>query len=132
MVLPAPAIFRATAPACPERHAIAAAILAGEEATETVAMYSSSGPRPPPAPRGSRAADAADAAGARLAEQLVRYMEALHVPNGLSALGFTSAHVPALVKATVPQRRVLALAPAPDNATEDALSAIFEGSMRVW
>jgi hydroxyacid-oxoacid transhydrogenase len=123
VVLTAPAIFRATAAACPGRHAELAAILKGENPPVVVALGGG----------GNVFGGAADARGAgeALAEQLLRYMEALGVPDGLGALGFSERDVPALVRATLPQRRVLNLAPGGEaDASAEALASIFERSMK--
>ena len=51
-------------------------------------------------------------------------MQRLKVPNGLSALGYSRADIPALVKGTLPQHRVTKLSPRP--ASEEDLAQIFE------
>ena len=107
VILNAPAVFRYTAVACPERHLKAAEAL-GADITH------------------ARAADA----GEILAGQIVRIMEDLKMPNGLRALGYTSQDIPALVEGTLPQHRVTKLAPRPADA--EALSRIFESSLAIW
>jgi len=57
-------------------------------------------------------------------------MERLRVPNGLKALGYTTADIPALVEGTLPQHRVTRLSPRPAGPEE--LSAIFEDAMTAW
>ena len=57
-------------------------------------------------------------------------MQVLHVPNGLSAVGYTSADIPALVEGTLPQHRVTKLSPR--QATADDLARMFEDAMRYW
>lgn len=127
VVLSAPAVFQATAAACPERHMEAAKILRGDNPPAVVSMYTS---------RRSEErrtdADVATAAGAAIADQLRQLMSVMDVPDGLSALGYTSADVPALVAATLPQRRVLALAPSAENADEEHLTAIFTNSLKCY
>jgi hydroxyacid-oxoacid transhydrogenase len=59
-------------------------------------------------------------------------MSALGVPDGLGALGFSAKDVPALVEATLPQRRVLSLAPSEGDASAAALAGIFEASMKIY
>jgi hydroxyacid-oxoacid transhydrogenase len=107
VILNAPAVFRFTAPASPQRHLQAAEIL-GADVTR---------------------ADPADA-GKILADQLVRIMHDLRMPNGLRDLGYTSADIPALVEGTLPQHRVTKLSPRPAGAEQ--LANLFEDSMRCW
>jgi len=126
VVLTAPAIFSATAAANAERHAELAAILRGLNPPINVAL-SSGGPQ-----KRRTSEDSAASAGAALAEQLKIYMQTLGVPDGLGSLGFTSRDVPALVEATLPQRRVLNLAPSEENASAEALARIFENSMKIY
>ena len=52
------------------------------------------------------------------------------MPNGLRALGYTSADIPALVEGTLPQHRVTKLSPRPAGAEE--LAGIFEDAMSAW
>jgi len=54
-------------------------------------------------------------------------MQRLQVPNGLSAIGYTSADIPALVEGTLPQQRVTKLSPRPAGPEE--LARLFEGAM---
>ncbi len=107
VILNAPAVFRFTAPACPERHLEAAAALGVD--TSNVAP--------------------ADA-GVVLAERIAAIMERLKVPRGLKALGYTSADIPALVEGTLPQHRVTKLSPRPANT--DDLAKLFEETMQVY
>ena len=107
VVLTAPAVFRFTAPACPERHLHSAEIL-GAEVTGAEK----------------------DEAGFILADRLVQLIEQLELPNGLSAIGFTSGDIPALAKGTLPQHRVTKLSPRP--AGEEDLKRLFEESMTLW
>ena len=107
MIVNAPAVFRFTAPACPERHLEAAGILGADIA-------------------GAGGA----AAGEVLADCLIDYMRRLAMPNGLGELGYTSAQVPALVEGTLPQHRVTKLSPRP--ATADDLTGLFENALSYW
>lgn len=107
VVLNAPAAFRFTAEACPQRHLEGAALL-GADTT------------------GAAAADA----GKILAEAIVALMRRLNIPNGLSAVGYTTDDIPALVQGTLPQHRVTKLSPRP--AGEAELTQLFEDSMVVW
>ena len=107
VILNAPAVFRFTAAANPERHLEAAAALGCDVA-------------------GARAADA----GAILSDRIVGFMQRLKMPNGLRAIGYSSSDIPALVEGTLPQHRVTKLAPRP--AAADDLAALFEDAMRAW
>ena len=57
-------------------------------------------------------------------------MRRLNIPNGLSAVGYSEADIPDLVEGTLPQHRVIKLAPKPVGAEE--LTAIFTDAMRYW
>jgi hydroxyacid-oxoacid transhydrogenase len=107
VILNAPSVFRFTAPACPERHLEAAALL------------------------GANISNAKkEDAGKILSDELTRLMYDLKMPNGLAEVGYTSSDIPALVQGTLPQHRVTKLAPRP-AAAED-LALLFEGAMKAW
>jgi hydroxyacid-oxoacid transhydrogenase len=57
-------------------------------------------------------------------------MQQTGVPNGLGAIGFTKADIPALVEGTLPQHRVTKLSPRPATAAD--LQALFEDALRYW
>jgi hydroxyacid-oxoacid transhydrogenase len=107
VILNAPAVFRFTAAANPVRHLRAAEAL-GADVT------------------GANEADA----GAILADRITWFMERLGVPNGLKAVGYSSADIPHLVEGTLPQHRVTKLSPRP--AGPDELAALFEDAMVAW
>jgi len=107
VILNAPAVFRYTAAANPGRHLEAAAAL-GVDVSRC------------------RLEDA----GRLLSERVAWFIERLRLPNGLQALGYTSADIPALVEGTLPQHRVTKLAPRPAGPEE--LSRLFEESMTAW
>jgi hydroxyacid-oxoacid transhydrogenase len=107
VILNAPAVFRFTAAANPERHLQAAEAL-GVDVSHV------------------RAADA----GKVLADRITWFMQRLQMPNGLRAIGYTSADIPALVEGTLPQHRVTKLSPRP--AEPDQLAALFEDAMSAW
>jgi hydroxyacid-oxoacid transhydrogenase len=107
VILNAPAVFRFTSPACPERHLEAAAVLGADV---------------------GRAAK--EDAGSILAEEITGMMQRLGTPNGLQELGYHSGHIPALVKGTLPQHRVTKLSPRP--ASEEDLAKLFEDAMKAW
>ena len=107
VILNAPAVFRFTAAANPARHLQAAEAL-GARVT------------------GAKEADA----GRILADRITWFMERLGVPNGLKAVGYTSADIPGLVEGTLPQQRVTKLSPR--AAGPDELAALFEDAMVAW
>jgi len=107
VILNAPAVYRYTAEACPERHLEGARALGGDV-------------------RGATPADAGEA----LAATLVKFMQAVDFPNGLRAVGFDVADVPALVEGTVPQQRVIGNAPR--RVTREDLHGLFSGAMAYW
>ena len=107
VILNAPAVFRFTAAASPARHLQAAEAL-GASVT------------------GAKEADA----GKILADRLTWFMKRLGVPNGLKAVGYTSADISGLVEGTLPQHRVTKLSPRP--AGPDELAALFEDAMVAW
>ena len=52
------------------------------------------------------------------------------MPNGLRAIGYTSADIPALVEGTLPQHRVTKLSPRPAGPEE--LARLFEEALTAW
>lgn len=107
VVLQAPAVFRFTAPACPQRHLRAAQALGFDVSADDLPNI-----------------------GDRLAEGLVTLMRNLGLPSGLAAIGFTADDIPQLVAGTLPQHRVTKLSPRP--ASEDDLRQLFADSMQLW
>ena len=107
VIVNSPAVFRFTAPTCPQRHLRAAEVL-GVDCS------------------GAKDEDA----GAILADLIVSLMRQLGAPNGLSALGYGSQHIPALVEGTLPQHRVTKLSPRAADAEE--LAGIFEDALSYW
>ncbi len=57
-------------------------------------------------------------------------MRATAMPNGLRALGYTDADVPALVAGAFAQQRLLGNAPR--AVGEEELAALFKGAMTAW
>ncbi|KAK1332059.1 hypothetical protein QTO34_007744 [Cnephaeus nilssonii] len=107
VVLTSPAVFTFTAQMFPERHLETAEILGADTRT-------------------ARMADA----GPVLADALRKLLLDLDVDDGLAAIGYSKADIPALVKGTLPQERVTKLAPRPQS--EEDLSALFEASMKLY
>ena len=107
VIVNSPAVFRFTAPTCPQRHLRAAEVL-GADCT------------------GAKDEDV----GTILADRIVSLMRQLDAPNGLSALGYGSQHIPALVEGTLPQHRVTKLSPRAADAEE--LVGIFADALSYW
>jgi len=104
VIVNAPAVFRFTAQASPERHLKAAEVLGAKTAR-------------------ARKEDA----GKILADCIVGIMHDLRIPNGLRELGYQASDIPALVEGTLPQHRVTKLSPRPAGPEE--LAALFEDAM---
>ena len=106
----APAVFRFTGPSNPERH-LAAAEAFGVDISNVKK----------------------DSAGEILGEALERFLADLgDQPAGLKALGFKNEHLDDLVEGTIPQARVLMLAPGlaeEVNEERQQLRALFEDAM---
>ena len=107
VILNAPAVFRFTARANPERHLQAARLLGADTA----------------------GADG-DAAGEILANAVIDIMRRTGMPNGLAAVGFTPGDVDELAAGTLPQHRVTKLSPRP--ADENDLRDLFTDAMSYW
>src|SRR5438067_2832659 len=112
VILHTPAVVRFTASASPARHLRAAAALGADVGRAVPANISP-----------------ADA-GQILADRVIHFMRLLNMPNGLSAVGYTEADIPALVAGTLPQHRVTKLSPRP--AGEAELTQLFRESMKIW
>lgn len=106
----APAVFRFTAPSNPDRHL---------EAAQAFGVDISNVKR--------------ESAGEVLAEAIARFLSDLgDQPAGLKHLGFKSADIDALVEGTIPQQRVLKLAPGLQTeleAEKEQLRRLFEDAM---
>jgi hydroxyacid-oxoacid transhydrogenase len=103
--LTAPEAFRFTFEAAPDRHVRAAELLA------------------PGAPRPDDLRDF-------LPDVLTDLMRDIGIPNGIAAVGYGEADVPALVEGTLKQQRLLAIAPR--DATPDDLAGILHRSLELW
>jgi hydroxyacid-oxoacid transhydrogenase len=104
VIVTAPAAFRFTYDAMPERHHQVAELLAGE-------------PIPDPGPD-------------TLPDVLRDLMRDVDAPNGVAELGYTEDDVPALVDGALKQQRLLVVAP--KEAEAEDLSHILNASMRLW
>ncbi|MEZ4670377.1 MAG: hydroxyacid-oxoacid transhydrogenase [Anaerolineae bacterium] len=107
VILNAPAVFRFTGQANPERHLFAARLM------------------------GAEVGGAADAdAGNILANAIIQIMKDTGMPNGLSAVGYTEADIDKLAEGTLPQHRVTKLSPR--AASLDDLKLLFRDAMHYW
>jgi hydroxyacid-oxoacid transhydrogenase len=106
VIVSAPAVAKFTASTAPDKHRRVAALLGAPGAIDD------------------------DEAGDAVAAALARLMRATAMPNGLRALGYTDADVPALVGGAFAQQRLLGNAPRPVG--EEELTALFQGAMHVW
>jgi hydroxyacid-oxoacid transhydrogenase len=104
VILNAPAVFRYTASASPERHLAAAEALGADVS-------------------GRQKADA----GRVLADRITWFMERLKAPSNLRAVGYTSADIPALVEGTLAQERLTKLSPRTAHA--ETLAKLFEDAL---
>jgi alcohol dehydrogenase class IV len=107
VIVNAPSVFRFTADACPERHLDGAAWLGADV-------------------RGASTVDA----GEILAKRLEALMRATSIPNGIAAVGYGAADVPALQAGAWAQQRLVRNAP--KTICEHDLGGLFHGAMRYW
>ena len=107
VVVNAPAAFRFTAHAAPERHLRAAGALGVDVS----------------------AVDPADA-GEVLAAALIEMMRETGIPSGIAELGYTDADIPRMAASAFTQQRPLVQAPL--EVTEGDLATIYRGAMRYW
>jgi len=107
VALNAPAVFRFTGPAAPERH---------RRAAELIGLDAAGVPD--------------DAVGDLLADGIVAVMKQAGLPNGLAAVGYGPADLDALVAGTLPQKTVTILSPRPASAHD--LRRLFEESLTLW
>ena len=107
VALTAAANFRFTAPSNPGRHARIASLLGVNTAGLTEME-----------------------AAKRLPDAFIGLMRDIDAPNGLSAIGYSDADIPALVEGGLKQQRLLVGSPRP--VTKADLTRIVEESMRLW
>lgn len=107
VIVNAPAVFRFTGPACPDRH-LTAALAMGADASGGVE----------------------EEAGDILADRVVHLMRATGIPNGLRGVGYSEEDLPKLVDKAFPQKRLLDNGPRP--VSRDDLEGLFRGAMSYW
>ncbi|KAF8621658.1 hypothetical protein AX15_007672 [Amanita polypyramis BW_CC] len=94
VALTGPAVFQFTSPSSPDRHRQALAIFNGTTIADPLISKIPN-----------------SEIGAHLYESIARFLDGLGVPRGLKAVGYTTSDIPRLVEGTLPQRRVIDLAP---------------------
>ena len=107
VVINAPAAFRFTGPANPERHLQAADAL-GADTTKA----------------------SPNDGGELLAQRLIEMMRATGLPSGLAEIGYSEDDIPALVKGSYAQQRLLTQAPCP--VSKEDLAGIYRDAMNYW
>ena len=107
VILNAPSSFRYTAEASPELHLEGARLLGADT-------------------QGAGANDA----GEVLANELIRIMRAVGIPNGLGGVGYSDDDVVALTEGALPQQRLLQNAPR--EMSKPVLADLFRRAMRCW
>ena len=107
VILNAPSVFRLTAATNPQRHVEAARHL-GTDVDDV----------------------APEDAGKVIAEEVVRIMRAVGMPNGLSAVGYAEADCTSLADGAWPQQRLLQNAPI--QCDKSLLANMFQGAARYW
>lgn len=107
VIVNAPAVFRFTAEACPDRHLTGAELLGAET-------------------RGATDGDA----GEILADRLIALMRTTDMPNGIGGVGYTEGDIPGLTEGSFPQRRLLDNAPRAIGRAE--LAGLYKGALAYW
>jgi alcohol dehydrogenase class IV len=107
VIVNAPAVFRFTADACPERHLDAAQWLGAET-------------------RGATLADA----GEIVAQRLIALMQRTGIPNGIGGVGYDKDDLSTLAAGAWAQQRLIRNAPKAVGETE--LAGLFGDALRYW
>jgi alcohol dehydrogenase class IV len=107
VILNAPAVFRFTAPACPERHLDAARMLGAD--------ISGAG---------------LDDAGEVLSARITALMQATGIPNGLGAVGYDASDLDTLTDGSFPQKSLIHNAPR--ETSREQLRALYAGGLTHW
>jgi len=107
VVLNAPAAFRFTAAACPERHLLCAEFLGADV-------------------RGATPSDS----GELLIKYLIGLMRSTGMPNGISGVGYSDSDVDVLSAGAFAQQRLLTNSPC--NVSEDDLRELYRSALHYW
>ena len=107
VIVNAPAVFRFTGPACPERHMKAAEGMGAD--VEGAAL---------------------EDAGNILADRVIEMMRQTGIPNGLRGVGYSEDDLDALTDRAFPQKRLLDNSPLPPD--RDQLLGLFRDALSYW
>jgi hydroxyacid-oxoacid transhydrogenase len=107
VILNAPAVFRFTAQACPERHLDAARMLGADVRSAGL-----------------------DDAGEVLSTRITELMKATAIPNGLAAVGYGKQDVDTLVEGSFPQRGLINNAPR--ETSKEQLHTLYSNALSHW
>ncbi|WP_420549040.1 hydroxyacid-oxoacid transhydrogenase [Curvivirga sp.] len=107
VIVNAPAVFRFTGKACPERHLKAAEAMGAN--IDGVAL---------------------EDAGNVLAERVIEMMQQTGMPNGVSAVGYSDNDIDALTERAFMQKRLSDNAPLP--VSKEDMRALFVDAMKYW
>jgi len=107
VILNAPAVFRFTAQACPERHLDAAAKLGADIKGAGL-----------------------DDAGEVLSNRIIELMQATGIPNGLSAIGYATGDIDALADGSFPQKSLINNAPR--ETSREQLRSLYANALNHW
>ena len=107
VIVNAPAVFRFTGPACPERHLEAAKAM-GADVSETESSN----------------------AGQILANQVINMMKETNMPSGISSIGYSTMDIEALTERTWAQQRLLVNSPRPIEKSD--IRELFKMAMNYF
>ncbi len=107
VIVNAPAVFRFTGKACPERHMKAASAM-GADVTGV----------------------ALEDAGDLLADRVIEMMKQTGMPNGVSAVGYSDDDIDALTERAFMQKRLSDNAPL--AVTQEDMRSLFVNAMKYW
>ncbi len=107
VIVNAPAVFRLTGPACPDRHLLAAEAMGAD----------------------IKGADEKDA-GDLLADAVIEMMRKIGIPNGLKGVGYTEDDLEDLTEGAFPQKRLLDNAPM--AISREQLKDLFKSALSYW
>ncbi|MCP3867018.1 MAG: iron-containing alcohol dehydrogenase [Gammaproteobacteria bacterium] len=107
VIVNAPAVFRFTSSACPQRHLKGAELLGADIAGVTEAE-----------------------AGELLAQKLMALMRSTGMPNGVGGVGYDEKDIPGLVSGAYAQKRLLNNAP--KHVDQQSLADLYHNALSYW